>query len=303
MTSGPLQRHRIAVAINPRAAFGSSHAVGPRVLERLRAAGASVVHLQEKDYPTLATVVAGEVEAGVDAVVVVGGDGMVHLGANALAGRDVPLGIVPAGTGNDVARTLGLLRKDPEAAVEHLLAALAAPPRYMDLGLVRSAGTSCYFAGVLSAGFDAVVNERANRWTWPKGRSRYLGAVIRELSTFRARPYSLRVDGRSERPDAMLISVANGRSMGGGMKITPEARYDDGLLDLLIVAPLSRLRFAGIFPKVFSGRHVGHRAVRIERVSRVEMDSPGIVAYADGERIGPLPVTVQAAPAALRILA
>lgn len=302
MTNARAQPH-IAVAINPSAAFGSSHHVGQRVLDRLRSAGVSAVALLEEDYQSLERAVAREVAAGVDALVVVGGDGMVHLGANALAERHIPLGIVAAGTGNDAARTLGLPRKSPEAAVDHLLSALAAPPRYMDLGLVHCGGRSSYFAGVLSAGFDAVVNERANSWSRPKGRNRYNGAILRELATFSSRSYSLTVDGRTTELDAVLISVANGQSMGGGMKIAPAARYDDGELDLLIVSPLSRLRFLAVFPKVFSGRHVGHPAVRILRVTAVELDAPGIVAYADGERIGALPVSVEAAPAALRILA
>ncbi len=182
---------------------------------------------------------------------VVGGDGMVHLGANALAGSDIPLGVVASGTGNDVARTLGLPRKNPEAAVDHLLSALAAPPRYMDLGLVHCGGTSSYFAAVLSAGLDAVVTERANSWSWPKGPNRYNGAILRELATFRPHSYSVTLGGKTKELDAVLISVANGQSMGGGMKIAPEARYDDGELDLVIVSPLSRLRFLAVFPKVF----------------------------------------------------
>lgn len=302
MTSAHPQQ-RIAVAINPRAAFGSSHQVGQRVLDRLEAAGVSAVALQETDYQSLEASVAREIAAGIDALVVVGGDGMVHLGANALAGGGIPLGIVASGTGNNVARTLGLPRKDPEAAVEHLLAALNVPARYMDLGLVHCAGRSSYFAGVLSAGFDAVVNERANRWSWPKGRSRYNAAILRELATFRPRAYSVTADGTTCQLDAVLISVANGQSMGGGMRITRQAKYDDGELDLFIVSPLSRLQFLAVFPKVFSGRHVGHRAVRIQRVSEVELNAPGIIAYADGERIGELPAAVEVVPAVLRILA
>lgn len=101
----------------------------------------------------------------------------------------------------------------------------------------------------------------------------------------------------------MLISVANGQSIGGGMKVTPDARLDDGLLDLFIVRPLSRARFLAVFPKVFSGRHVGHPAVDIRRVRHVELATANVVAYADGERIGPLPLTVDVVPGAVRVLA
>lgn len=295
------------VAVNPCAAFSVKHSSGPRAEARLRGHGVDPVMLQAADYQSLERAVDFHVEAGIDALVVVGGDGMVNLGANALAGSGVPLGIVPSGTGNDVARTLGLPRHGPEAAVDRLMAALASPPRYMDLGLVAQAGGSKYFAAVLSVGFDAVVNERANRWTWPRGRSRYVGAMLRELATFRPVSYRLAVDGQGRRDvEAMMISVANGTSLGGGMRITPDARCDDGLLDLFVVSRLTRLGLLAVFPKVFSGRHTGHRSVHIQRVSSVSLEAPeasGAVGYADGERVGRLPCVVTVAPAAMQVLA
>lgn len=302
--SEPQSDGPIIVAVNPRAAFGASTSAGPRTEARLRSKGIEPVMLQETDYQSLESAVVRHVASGIGALIVVGGDGMVNLGANALAGTAIPLGIVPVGTGNDVARGLNVPRAGIETAVDHLLTALAAPPRYIDLGRVRCAGTSRYFAAVLSAGFDAVVNERANRWRWPRGRGRYVGAMLRELTTFQPMPYEMTVDDGGSRPlDAMLISVANGTSMGGGMQITPQARYDDGQLDLLVVSRLSRMRFLALFPKVFFGRHTRHRCVSIEQVSSVRLDSPGLIAYADGERIGPLPCDIAAVPTALRVLA
>ena len=298
---------RIAVAINPRAAFGRSRHVGDEVVARLRAAGHTAVVLRKGNYAQLADAVAAELAAGTQALMVVGGDGMVHLGVNALAGTDVRLGIVPAGTGNDTARGLGIARGDIDAAVDQFLAAVRRPPRSIDLGRVRTGERQQWFAGALSAGFDAVVNERANRWRWPRGQGRYNLAMLCELVAFRPPEYALVVDGVPERRRAMLISVANGRSIGGGMKITPDARLDDGLLDLLIVQPLSRTRLLAIFPKVFSGRHVGHPAVSIRRVRSVSIALAGqpaaLVAYADGERIGPLPLTVEVVPGALKVWA
>lgn len=302
--SSRLPHVRLVMAVNPRAAFGAKESAGPRAEAALRRHGVEPIVLQEPDYLSLERAVAAEVEAGPGALVVVGGDGMVNLGANALAGTGIPLGIVPSGTGNDAARTLGLPRSNPEAAVDTLLAAMTGAPRYMDLGLITHAAGSRYFAAVLSAGFDAVVNDRANRWSWPRGRSRYLGAVARELATFRPVNYRVTVDGGAPRDvEAMLISVANGQSMGGGMRITPEARYDDGELDLFLVSRLSRMGLLMVFPKVFSGRHTGHRSVHIERVSSVRLEAPGMTAYADGERVGPLPCAVEVAPLALRVLA
>jgi diacylglycerol kinase (ATP) len=156
---------------------------------------------------------------------------------------------------------------------------------------------------VVSAGFDAAVNERANAWRWPGGKSRYPLAMLRELASFRAITYTVTADGERWRQDAMLISVANGQSIGGGMKITPDAVLDDGYLDLFIVGPLSRLGLLTVFPKVFSGGHLGHPAVRIRRVRNVELSADSVVAYADGERIGPLPLTIEVVPGAVRVLA
>ncbi|WP_051389091.1 diacylglycerol kinase family protein [Arthrobacter sp. 35W] len=307
---------RIAVAINPRAAFGASTHAGETVVARLRAAGHQVAVLRRGSYAKLAAAVETELAAGAQAVVVVGGDGMVHLGVNAVAGSDVPLGIIPAGTGNDTARGLGISLKGIDAAVDQFLAATAAGPRTIDLGLLERAGAETagpggaggsalpsriWFAGALSAGFDALVNERANRWRFPRGKARYNLAILRELATLKPLHYRLVVDGVPEELDAVLISISNGISIGGGMKITPDARYDDGMLDLFIVSPLSRLTFLAIFPRVFAGRHTTHPAVQIRRVRSVSIDADAVVGYADGERVGPLPATVTAAPGALKV--
>lgn len=278
-----------------------------------RSTGADVMELRSPGYAALATSVEQELARGIDALVVVGGDGLVHLAVNALAGRDaaagrVPLGIVPTGTGNDLARALGLPLDDVAAACRRISAGMATGGRLVDLGRVTTATGSCWFAGVLSAGFDAAVNERANAWRWPRGKARYNLAMLRELATFRAIGYSVTDftesdDGETWHQGAMLVSVANGQSIGGGMRITPDGSLSDGMLELFIVRPLSRSRFLAVFPRVFSGRHVGHPAVEIRRVRKVGLSAAHVVAYADGERIGPLPLTVDVAAGALRVLA
>lgn len=298
----------IAVAINPRASFGGARHTGDAVVAFFRAAGARVIVLRKASYDRLAAAVGEALDSGCDALVVVGGDGMVHLGINALAGLGVPygtvpLGIVPSGTGNDMARALGLPLNYATAACERILAALHDGGRLIDAGRVTGNGATSWFAGVVSAGFDAAVNERANAWRWPRGRSRYNLAMLRELATFKAVDYTVTADGETWRQGAMLISVANGQSIGGGMKVTPDAVLDDGFLDLFIVKPLSRVRFLAVFPKVFSGRHTGHRAVHIRQVRRVELSAANVVAYADGERLGPLPLTIEVVPGAVRVLA
>lgn len=301
----------IAVAVNPRASFGRRQHAGKEAADYFRAAGAGVLFLCEGSYAELAAAVDGALESGVDALVVVGGDGMVHLGINALAGSGaaegsygkVPLGIIATGTGNDMARALGLPRHNTRAACAQVLASLAAGGRMIDAGRVTSGGTCRWFAGVVSAGFDAAVNERANNWRWPRGKLRYQLAMLRELASFRAINYTVTADGERWEQRAMLVSVANAQSIGGGMQVAPGAVLDDGYLDLFIVGPLSRAGLLAVFPKVYSGRHVGHPAVHLRRIRRVELAAGNIVAYADGERIGALPLSIDVVPRAVRVLA
>lgn len=303
----------IAVAVNPRASFGRARHAGKDAAAYFRAAGAEVLLLCADSYAGLAQAVEDALESGVDALVVVGGDGMVHLGLNAIAGagagagagarRRVPLGIIPAGTGNDTARSLGLPLHDLPAACERALESLACGGRMIDAGRITAGGSSRLFAGVVSAGFDAAVNERANDWRWPRGKIRYQLAMLRELASFRAIDYTVTADGEKWQQGAMLISVANGQSIGGGMRIVPGAALDDGYLDLFIVNRLSRTRLLAVFPKVFAGKHVGHPAVQLRRVRTVELSAGNIVAYADGERIGALPMTIEVVPRAVCVLA
>jgi len=302
--TAPTPRH-LVVAVNPAASFGSRRATGDLVVRALEAAGHRVNRVLEPSMEQLERrcreLLADE---PLDALVVVGGDGMVHLAAGLLAGTGVPLGVVPSGTGNDFARGLGIPLGEPQQALDVLLEALGRPARTIDAGLIRFDGAAPerWFAGVLSAGFDSAVNERANALRWPRGRQRYNVAILIELLRLRPRRYALVVDGQPRSVEALLISVANNTSFGGGMLITPKALLDDGLLDLFIVAPMSRLSFLRIFPRVFAGTHVGDRHVSIERVHRVRLEADA-VGYADGERVGPLPLDVRVEPGALRVLA
>jgi diacylglycerol kinase (ATP) len=293
----------VVVAINPMASFGHRREVGPLVVERLRAAGHHVVAVDEANIELLRREAARAVADGADALVVVGGDGMANLGINIVAQSPTPLGIVPSGTGNDLADGLGIPLGDAEAATAHLLAALDREPRTIDAAVVRHGELSTWFGAVLSAGFDATVNERANHMTHPRGRSRYIVALLRELATLAPRPYRIVVDGETIETDAMLVSVANNRSLGGGMRIVPHASLDDGRLDLFIVRRMSRARFLRMFPKVFRGDHTELPEVVFRSFSSARIEADGVVAYADGERIGPLPVEVSVVPGALRVLA
>ncbi len=294
---------RIVVAINPNASFGRGREVGPAVVTTLRGLGHEVTSLIEPDFAQLLDATRAAVAEKPDALVVVGGDGMINLGVQALEGSRVPLGIVPSGTGNDMARGLGIPVDDTESAIEALAAALQRPARTIDAGTIGFAGGRSRFACILSAGFDALVNERANRMTRPRGRSRYTIALLVELARLRPLEYTLTLDGVVHRERALLVAVANNLSFGGGMKVAPDAQLDDGLFDVVLVRPLGRLAFLRIYPRVFAGTHVTDPRVVVHRAASVRIEAEGVVAYADGERIAPLPVDIAMDAGGLRVLA
>jgi diacylglycerol kinase (ATP) len=286
----------IALLTNPTAGKGRGAKVRQRALARLRGAGLTVRDLQGRDASEALDLARQCVAGGVDALVVCGGDGMVHLAAQAVASTGIPLGIVPAGTGNDVARYFDLPRKDPDAAVDRVLAG-----RTRTVDLARSG--SQFFVTVLAAGFDAIVNERANRMSWPKGQMRYNIATLAELRVFQPLSYTLQLDDRQISLEAMLVAVGNGPSFGGGLRITEGAILDDGLLDVVIIKPISKPDLVRTYPKLFKGTHVHHPQYEHHLVRSVTIAAPGIVSYADGERFGPLPLTVECSPGALTVLA
>jgi diacylglycerol kinase (ATP) len=295
-------RH-IVVAVNPTAAFGKNASAGDQTVSALESAGFTVTALRAESFELLTGKLTLALRGTPDAVVVVGGDGMVSLAVNAIATSSIPLGIVPAGTGNDLARGLGLIVGDVPASIQALIEALGREPQRIDLGHITSIDQSKdrWFAGILSAGFDAIVNERANAMRWPKGKSRYTWALLRELVALTPRQYTLTANGRTWSERAVLVSIANNTHMGGGMKVAPDASLTDGLLDIFVLRPLSRLRFLRLFPRVFAGTHVVEPEVVIEQATEVVLESEGIVAYADGERVWELPLRVSVVPAAARI--
>jgi diacylglycerol kinase (ATP) len=286
----------IALLTNPTSGKGKGARARNLALPRLREAGLVVRNLQGRDADEALDLARQCVADGIEALVVCGGDGMVHLGAQAVAGTTTSLGIVPAGTGNDVARYFDLPRNDPLAAVERVITG-----RTRTIDLARSG--SQYFVTVLAAGFDAIVNERANAMTWPKGQMRYNLATLLELRTFEPLPYVLELDGVTHRLDAMLVAVGNGPSFGGGLRITEGAILDDGMLDVVIIKPMSKPGLIRTYPKLFKGTHTTHPQYEHHLVRTVTVAAPGIVSYADGERFGPLPLTIECAPGALSVLA
>jgi diacylglycerol kinase (ATP) len=220
---------------------------------------------------------------------------MVHLVLQALAGTGTPLGIVPAGSGNDFARLLGLEAHQAVAAADVIAAGNV---RTLDAGKVGER----WFAGVLSSGFDSNVNERANLMRWPRGAMRYNVAILAELRVFRAVPFRIVLDGELLEREAMLVAVGNGTSYGGGMQIAPGALPDDGLLSVTVLGRLGKVEFLRVFPKVYKGTHVEHPAVSVHTARTVGLDAPGVVAYADGEYVTPLPCEATCVAGALQVV-
>jgi diacylglycerol kinase (ATP) len=226
-----------------------------------------------------------------EGIVAVGGDGLVHLVLQHVANTLTPLAVIPAGTGNDFCRALGWPLEDIE---QILRAATRRPSTRVDLGIIDGE----WFGAILSTGFDSMVNERANIMKWPKGPAKYNLAILLELFRFKPRDYKIEIDGQMFSTKAMLIAIGNGQSYGGGMKVCPSADMTDDLLDVMVLSPISKLEFLRVFPKVYAGTHVKHPAVKILRGKRVRINSNAI-AYADGERIGTLPVHAESVPLAL----
>ena len=292
---------RVTVLTNPASGHGNAaHAAG-KAIERLKQRGVDVVAIVGSDAEHARRLLQAAVEKGTDAVVVTGGDGVISDALQALARTDIPLGIIPAGTGNDHAREFGLPTKDPVAAADIVADGWT---ETVDLGRIRDrTGVTKWFGTVAAAGFDSLVTDRANGMRWPRGRMRYNLAMLAELSQLRLLPFRLVLDGRDEIvTDLTLVAFGNTRSYGGGMLICPNADHGDGQLDITMVHSASRSRLIRLFPTVYKGNHVDLDEVTTTRATSVDVESPGINAYADGEYACALPAEISAVPGALRIL-
>lgn len=287
----------VVVVVNPVAGRGRAASIAEQAVVRL--AARRVDHrLESPADPTAASVLLTSLAGSGTRTIVVGGDGMVHLAVNAFAGTSTPLGVVAGGTGNDFAAALGL----PSRTADAVDAALAdtAP---VDLLRVEGQGEGRYVATVATLGFSAVVNERAERMSFPKGSSRYMVATLLEL--VRLEPYDvlITVDGATTAESVALVAVANTCLFGGGMKIAPDARPDDGLAEVLIIGAVPRRTLLRVLPKAFSGGHLEHPAVKVLRGADISITSSAsaLSVRGDGEPVTSTAATLITVPGAIAV--
>ncbi|MCU1648482.1 MAG: Diacylglycerol kinase [Nocardia sp.] len=302
--------HSIVLVTNPLSGHGKGVQVGIAAADRFAARGVNVTEIRGSsaaDTERQVREALAKPDTRPDAVVAAGGDGLTCVVLQALVGTGVPLGLVPGGTGNDLAREVGI-PDDTTAAVDVVLGGRT---RTIDLGTVQAEGATVpmWFATVTGTGFDARVTLRANELRWPKGPMRYTVAALLELVGKLAVPYRIELHGSPDHPDgtvveldAIMVAVGNTRTYGGGMLICPDAVIDDGLLDLTVVGAMSRLDLLRLLPALSSGKRIDHPAATQYRAATFTLTAPNAPATADGDPAGFLPATFQAHPTALDIL-
>ncbi len=312
---GRIHPQTVALVVNPQAGHGVSQEAARLATQELTRLGIDVVSLQGSSATESQRLVREAVaDDRVDAVAVAGGDGMVNLALQELAHQNKPLGIIPAGTGNDHGREYQLPRHSPVEAARIIAQGHC---RRTDLGLITDqAGQQHWFGTIMCAGFDSIVSDRVNAMTWPHGRNRYNLAIVVEFLKFHSLPFHLRFEGVHDSSEAVeladdgsleldlpitLAAFGNTRSYGGGMKICPEADHADGLLDVTVIGKATRWQAATTFQKVFSGTHTEHPSVSTYRVQKAHvacLSERTMNAYADGDFMAALPVTVEVSPGA-----
>lgn len=308
----------LGVVVNPSSAMGHGRRVAAKVLARFRSAGHEGVEILGRDAESCRAAILEACATGVRGLVLVGGDGLIGLTVQLPEARALPIGVVPAGSGNDFARHFGLARR-PDLAVRRILAT-EAEPRAVDLGVVtlpvedpppagalasRHGLREHWFACGLSIGFDAGINRRANSIRLPIGPIRYHLALLLELMTLRSRPLAVEFpDGDAEGGafTGLLATAMNTRVLGGGIPLAPSASAEDGFLEFVEVVHASRARVLSLLLVLARGRHGRLPEVRITRTRRVRVEAGAEVAYADGDRVGAGPFDIRVEPRALRLL-
>jgi len=285
----------LALLVNPHSAGGRTLKLLPRVEQALDAGRVTfrvqrTTGLEQGVEQALRAVEAGELP------VVMSGDGLVGAVGGAMAGSETPLGIIPGGRGNDLARVLGI-PNDPEAAVAIVLAGAT---RRIDVGEANGKR----FLGIASFGFDSEANRLANETNFLRGNLVYAYAALRALVSWKPARFTIAVGEERTRLSGYSVCIANSRAYGGGMYVAPAAQLDDGEFDVVTIGEVGKLRFLSNLPKVFKGTHVEQDEVRVFRASRLEVSaSKPFALYADGEHLTDLPASLRVLPRALSILA
>ncbi|MGY1722328.1 diacylglycerol/lipid kinase family protein [Blastococcus sp. SYSU DS0533] len=287
-----------AVLVSPAAGRGRARTVAGAVLGALLEAGVTPRVLDATTRPDAERQAADAIAGGAGAVVAVGGDGAAHAALQVVAGTAIPLAVIPAGTGNDLALALGV-PPDPVAAARAAAGDLLAG-RTATLDAGRTAGR--WWATVLCCGFDSAVTDRANRLRWPRGRRRYDLAVLAELARLRPYEVTLTLDGVARTLPATMVAVGNTAWYGGGLRMCPGADCADGQFDVTVVGPVSRRELVRTRPRLADGTHVEHPAVTVHRAARVELSCAGVSTYADGELVAPLPALTECVPGAFTVV-
>ncbi|MFI9505028.1 diacylglycerol kinase [Nocardia sp. NPDC052566] len=307
----------VTVVTNPHSGLGKGDDVATAALARFAERGITITEVRTATAAESVQRVRDSIAdpaTGPDAVVCIGGDGLISVMLAALAETGVPLGLIPAGTGNDLAREIGVPTEDPAGAADVVADGNI---RTIDLGRIEADGAApMWFATVTGTGFDARVTLRANEMRWPKGRLRYTVAALAEISGRFTVPYRVELTGVSAdgltkpgatedtviETNAVMVAVGNTRTYGGGMLICPDAVMDDGLLDLTVVGALSRVEMLRLLPALSAGKRQDHPDVKQYRAAQVTLTAAGAPATADGEPAGTLPITIRAVPRALTVL-
>jgi YegS/Rv2252/BmrU family lipid kinase len=288
-------RQPLTLLVNPTSAGGKALKLLPRIEAALDARRVTfrvqrTKSLEHGVEQALLAIEVGEVP------VVVSGDGLLGAVGGAMAGSDVPLGLVPGGRGNDLARALGI-PSEPEAAVEVLLAGNS---RRIDVGEANGKR----FLGIVSVGFDSECNRLANETRWLRGNFVYAYSMVRTLIGWKPARFTIVVGEKRQRLTGYLVAVANNKVYGGGMYIAPEAEIDDGEFDVVAIHQVGKIRFLAGLRDVLKGTHLGKEEVSAFRTSRLELDaSRPFPVYADGDHLTDLPVSLRVLPRALSILA
>jgi diacylglycerol kinase (ATP) len=296
----------IALMLNRKAGTKRTNTLADYVFSQFEAHGIEyklIVATSAQDAIDKASAIAHEVEA----VVAVGGDGTVHTAAQVAWKKNLPLGIIASGSGDDVARACGLPHgrsyKATQSAVDHFVQAWVNKDlTNVDVCAVSTAdGTDHAVLAVTSAGFDSRVSITSQNMLWIRGTLRYIAAMVSTLARFSPIEYTLKVDGTDKKFAAMMVAIGNGSMFGGGMKVLPDAKVTDGQLDMIVINEMAVPTLLTVFPRVFKGTHVLHPKVDTHRVKSVHLDANGEQVWGDGEYLGPSPAQITVQPGAIKI--